>query len=161
MPDLALQMMNDPLSQEEFNLWIEDMKNFMALVLKIAFAQHLSNQEDNKTANDLYESFFPNTKKKTNGPGLGCIDNCEPINVTIQNHGGRHANMVDQMMSDKHVPSPQLRAKYAQQSFDPNDPNSSVFKERIERYVQIVLKQDSPTLPSELATVDEASSSLN
>lgn len=38
MPDLALQMMNDPLSQEEFDLWIEDMKNFMTLVLKIAFA---------------------------------------------------------------------------------------------------------------------------
>lgn len=77
------------------------MKNFMTLVLKIAFAQHLRNQEDKEMANELYESFFPNTKRKSNVAGQGLIDNCETINVRIQNHGGRQANMVDEMMSDK------------------------------------------------------------
>jgi len=93
--------MKDPLSQEEFNLWIEDMKNFMTLVLKIAFAQHLSNQEDNEKANKLYESFFPNAKRKYNVAGLGSVDIGETMNVNIQNHGGRQAMMVDEMMSDR------------------------------------------------------------
>lgn len=98
--------MSDPLSQEEFNLWIEDMKNFMTLVLKIAFAQHLSNQEDNKKANELYESFFPNAKRKSNVAGLGLVDNCETMNVNIQNHGGRQAIVIDELMSDRQCPSP-------------------------------------------------------
>lgn len=41
------------------------MKEFMVLVLKIAFAQHLSNDIDNTVANKLYESFFPNPKKRS------------------------------------------------------------------------------------------------
>ena len=57
-------------------------------------------------ANELYESFFPNTKRKSTVAGLGLIDNCETLNVRIQNHGGRQANMVDEMMSDKQCPSP-------------------------------------------------------
>ena len=82
-------MMNDPLSQDVFDLMIEDMKDFMTLVLKIAFAQHLSNHEENKTSNQLYESFFPNTKRKSNIFGLGSMtENTETINVKIQNHGG-------------------------------------------------------------------------
>lgn len=41
------------------------MKEFMVLVLKIAFAQHLSNDMDNTVAKKLYESFFPNPKKRS------------------------------------------------------------------------------------------------
>jgi len=64
MPDLALQMLNEPISQEHFDLQIEEMKNFMVLVLKIAFAQNLSTPKDNSVTNKLYESFFPNQKKE-------------------------------------------------------------------------------------------------
>ena len=58
-----LEQMNGPLSQEEFDKGRDDMKNFMSLVLKIAYAQVLSNDQQNKTAKELYESFFPNPKK--------------------------------------------------------------------------------------------------
>lgn len=37
----------------------------MVLVLKIAFAQLFSNDDDNTVENKLYQSFFPNQKKKS------------------------------------------------------------------------------------------------
>lgn len=103
--------MNEALSQEEFDLQIEDMKNFMTLVLKIAFFQHLSNDQENTTANELYESFFPNPKKKTTVSSilfnaLAPPENVETMNVNILDG----ANLADDMMSDRQIPSPQLRA---------------------------------------------------
>ena len=42
MTDQTLSMINEALTKEEFDFQVEEMKDFMSLVLKIAFTQHLS-----------------------------------------------------------------------------------------------------------------------
>jgi len=51
-----------PMQVEDFNSYIDEMKAFMDLVLKIAF-HHLHNDNHNPSARAIYDSFF--TKKTT------------------------------------------------------------------------------------------------
>ena len=95
------------------------MKNFMVLVLKIAYTQHLSNDTDNAEANYLYESFFPNPKKRSGVSQVNLRskpnEQAELVNVQIKNHGGAAACMLDDNIgSDLQIPSPKLRAQREQ-----------------------------------------------
>ena len=50
-------------------------------------------------ANELYESFFPNQKKKSSI----MVESNETINIRVFNQGNDIENTVDQMMSDNQM----------------------------------------------------------